>query len=48
MSARGKYKGVTLQNKMEVLIKLDHGASIQSLMNQCCVSRSTLYGIKKL
>jgi predicted DNA-binding transcriptional regulator AlpA len=32
---------------MEVLNELDQGTSIQGVMNQCGVSRSTLYDIKK-
>jgi hypothetical protein len=46
MSARGKYKTLTFQEKMKVLYKLDHDASIQSVMNLYGVSRSTLYDIK--
>jgi hypothetical protein len=42
MSARGKHKTLALQENMEVSNKLNHDASIQSVMNQYSVSRSTL------
>jgi hypothetical protein len=34
ISAREKYKTLTLQENMEVLNKLDHGGSIQTVMSQ--------------
>jgi hypothetical protein len=46
MSAGGKCKTLILQEKMEVLNKLDHSASIQSVMNEYGVSRSILYYMK--
>jgi hypothetical protein len=47
MSARRKYKILILQGKMEVLNKLEHGASIQGVISQYGVSKSILYDIKK-
>jgi hypothetical protein len=47
MSARGKYKTLTLQEKMEVLNKLYNGAFIQSVVNKYGVIRSSLYDIKR-
>jgi hypothetical protein len=38
ISDRGKYKTLTLQEKMLILNKLYYGASIQSVMNQCGVT----------
>jgi hypothetical protein len=38
MRTGGKYKTLTLQERMEVLNKLDHGASIQSVIKQYGVS----------
>jgi hypothetical protein len=46
MSAKEKYKTLTFQEKMEVLNKLVHGASIQSVINQYGVSRYALHDIK--
>jgi hypothetical protein len=39
MSTRGKYKTLTLHKKLIVLNKLDHDASIRSVMNQYVVSK---------
>jgi hypothetical protein len=41
ISDREKHKTLTLQEKMEVLNKIDHGVSIQSVMIQYGVSSNT-------
>jgi hypothetical protein len=41
ISDREKHKNLTLQEKMEVLNKLDHGDSIESVMIQYGVSGNT-------
>jgi hypothetical protein len=46
MSSRGNYKTPS-KKKIEVLNKLYHRASIQSVMNQYGVSRPTLCDIKE-
>lgn len=47
MSARGKYKTLTLEHKMKVLSKIDAGYSVQDILNEFGISKSTFYDIKK-
>lgn len=47
MSARSKFKTLTLEGKMKVLSKIGAGHSVQNILNKFGVSKSSFYDIKK-
>lgn len=47
MSKRGSYKSLTIEQKIEVLKCIDKGDSVQSVLRDFGISKSTFYDIKK-
>jgi hypothetical protein len=47
MSKRGSYKSLTIEQKIKVLKCIDKGDSVQSVLREFGISKSTYYDIKK-